>query len=454
MTAARPSSMLCRMKPFRHTGSRFAAAPLSSAYAVSLVAVCLTIMSCGAPGSSSRKLPTDAPAHVREAVDQCLETRRPDKTDCYEPLVLARLAQHGVSDAMSMLETIAMADEGVERDGHVYTHMIGIEAFRANPNLSEVFPQCSTLFQSGCYHGVIQAHFMAKGSVEATDVRQLCAAYGGEGGDRWTLFQCLHGLGHGLTMFYGHSLPRALEGCDHLQAWWDRQSCYGGAFMENVLNATAPHHPASELAAEEGGHAAGEHHDESVAATEPADSVRYMTPSGWRAMDPEDPLYPCSAMESRYLPQCYVMQTSVMLHLNGGDIRGAAGSCELAPEDMRAKCFQSLGRDISSYTLQDVDDSIRLCRHSPEEYRAWCYVGLVKNFIDLTSETEKAFTFCRKIEGQVNKLRCYVAIGEQLASLLPERLPRVELCRRAESAQYEQACLYGARVARQRPDGI
>jgi hypothetical protein len=162
-----------------------------------------------------------------------------------------------------------------------------------------------------------------------------------------------------------------------------------------------------------------------------------MTPSGWRAMDPEDPLYPCSAMESRYLPQCYVMQTSVMLHLNGGDIRGAAGSCELAPEDMRARCFQSLGRDISSYTL-----------------RAWCYVGLVKNFIDLTSETEKAFTFCRKIEGQVNKLRCYVAIGEQLASLLPERLPRVELCRRAESAQYEQACLYGARVARQRPDGI
>ena len=434
---------------------------------LALVFAGLVASACG-PGGPSRDLPADAPAHVRTAVSECLGIQRPEKTSCYEPLILARLSSHGVADALSMLETIAIADEGVQRDGHVYTHLIGIEGFAMNPDMPEVFPQCSTLFQSGCYHGVIQAHFMAKGSIEASDVATLCEAYKGEGAARWILFQCLHGLGHGLTMFYGHSLPRALESCDHLEASWDRRACHGGAFMENVLNATAPHHPASELAAgaADTGHshepetaemamapAPANHETDHEADRETADEP-YMTASGWKALDPEDPLYPCSAVDSGYWNQCYMMQTSVMLHLNGGDIKAAAQSCTLAPEEMRETCFRSLGRDISSYTLQDHRKSIRQCNHSPQEYRAFCYVGLVKNFIDLTAETDQALAFCRRVKGRTEKLRCYEAIGEQLAALRASRADRVPPCQQAESEEYERACLFGARVTRERPEGL
>jgi len=82
-------------------------------------------------------------------------------------------------------------------------------------------------------------------------------------------------MGHGLTMLYAHDLPRALTDCDMLSDGWDRESCYGGAFMESVINATAPHHPATMLAAHS-------HH--------------HMAATTFKALDPADPLYPCSIM--------------------------------------------------------------------------------------------------------------------------------------------------------------
>src|SRR5881409_1674242 len=103
-------------------------------------------------------------------------------------------------------------------------------------------------------------------------------------------------------MYYGHDLPRALGTCDSLAGASQKESCYSGAFMESIVNATAPHHPASELAA-------GMHHH--IAVT-------------FRALDPADPLYPCSIMASRYLYACYLVQTAAILQLNNGDIAAAA----------------------------------------------------------------------------------------------------------------------------------
>ena len=51
-------------------------------------------------------------------------------------------------------------------------------------------------------------------------------------------FQCLHGLGHGLTANAEHDIFRALRLCDALEGDWDRGSCYSGVFMENIIFAT------------------------------------------------------------------------------------------------------------------------------------------------------------------------------------------------------------------------
>lgn len=409
---------------------------------------------CAAPGGD-----TATAAGVRAALDECADLAGDAEQVCYETRLLAELEASGVRPALDMLSAIAASDVDVQRDAHVFTHAIGIEAYDPGRSVGDVFSECTELFQSGCYHGVVQAHFMARGSVDEAGVRELCEGFKGPEGDRFLLFQCLHGLGHGLTMIYGHHLPRALEGCDFLEESWDRESCYGGAFMENVVAATDPHHAATRLASEAdpagaGGEPAvggeppeehgGEHPDESAGEHEHGMTLD----EGLEPFEPlraDDPHYPCSILEDRYLTACYMMQTSAMLQQNGTDVAAAAENCSEAPERWRRTCFQSLGRDVSSITLQDVGDSIDECRKAPEAYRGWCYVGVVKNFIDLTATTDDGFEFCRAVEDEA-KPRCNEAIGEQVYVLFGTARERREACEDAEDEDLRRSCLRGARV--------
>ena len=63
-----------------------------------------------------------------------------------------------MATAMDMLLVLGAFDEEVQREGHVYAHAIGINAFQSDPDVAKTFARCTELFQSGCYHGVIQAY--------------------------------------------------------------------------------------------------------------------------------------------------------------------------------------------------------------------------------------------------------------------------------------------------------
>jgi hypothetical protein len=393
------------------------------------------------------------------AVRDCDQTPAA-KSACYESFLLRRLPIAGVEATLETLREIGALDRSVAREGHVFAHAIGVAAYRAKADVHEAFARCSELYQSGCYHGVIQAYFedmqtgrtgrgleSGQSSREAWsgDVNHLCDPYREEGKSRWLLFQCVHGIGHGLTALYDHDLPRALRDCDLLASDWDRESCYGGAFMENIVNATS--HRSAAASRRQGTMAAhagtpGEPQGPGV-----APKPRF------KPLDPRDPLYPCSILEAKYLVACYQMQTSVILFHNGGNFGAAARVCDRAPVALRAVCYQSLGRDVSAYTLQDHAQSIRLCSLGDPRYRSWCFAGLVKNFVDLTASADEGFAFCPSVPEVPDKLKCYEALGEQIAALESETEEREALCGRAEKG-YRKACRYGARITLVRPTGM
>ena len=410
-----------------------------------VMALGIASATCGGPS-----LPPGISAEAMAAFEACRELAWEEKQDCYEARLLDELAAAGTGAALDMLESLAVADRAVRAESHVLTHAIGINAYSPGDSFTDAFEECTEVFQSGCYHGVVQAYFIATGEPDAEKVAAICAPYEADPADRWLLFQCLHGLGHGLTMYYGHHLLMALDGCDLLTTDWNRNSCYGGAFMENVVNAVAPHHPAAALVsagtgsedgtgegAEAPDHGAGAH-DHGVMAMaadiEPFEPLRA-----------DDPHYPCSILDVKYLTSCYLMQTSAMLWHNDWDIADAASSCLDAPEGWRDDCFMSLGRDISGRTLQDEDDARRECRKSPEEYRVWCYVGVVRNFVDVTATTDAGFSFCRALEDSA-KPRCHQAMGEALYSLYADEAGRREACEASETEDLALACRRGALV--------
>ena len=378
------------------------------------------------------EVPADSAGEARAMVADCGNLGVQQKTDCYRAQLSRRLAEAGVRPAMSTLDYLVLLDKDVSRDAHTYAHHIGIEAYRLWPDVSGTFVMCTESFSSGCYHGVIQAYFQDRGTPDQEIVDALCEPYKSGDQSRWILFQCVHGMGHGLTMYYGHHLPMALEACDLLQDNWDRQSCYGGAFMENIMAATSPHHPASLL------------HDSVMSRGAAPGSRGAATASEWKALDPTDPLYPCSVMEQRYLVQCYLMQTSAMLYLSGGDLADASYWCDRAPEAFRRTCHQSLGRSVTART-RDPKRAERLCRSGSERYRGWCYVGVVKAFVDWTSSADSGLEFCRVVEDVGHKSMCYKALGEEIATLVADAETQASLCARAEE-EHIGDCRRGARL--------
>jgi hypothetical protein len=366
---------------------------------------------------------------------RCGKLRAEAKVDCYSK-PLDSLASNGeVRVAMGALLHLADLDIDAKRDGHVYAHGIGIAAGKRGGDIAKTFSMCDESNQSGCYHGVIQAYFDNVKTIGPTEVNSLCDPFRGPQADRWLRFQCVHGMGHGLTMIYGHNLPKALSGCDLLTDDWDRHSCYGGAFMENIVNATMPHHPAHGLGQHSAMNMEGMDHD-------------HETP--FKAIDAKDPLYPCSIMAERYLVACYEMQTSIMLYWNQGDMASAAKTCDRAPGRLKYVCYQSLGRDISSYSLQNHPTAIRMCSLGNPKYQPWCYVGLVKNFIDLNAKADDGLRLCRELTSEPSKMKCYEAVGEEIGTLRNDAESRRSLCMPSEPT-YLDACLYGARVITDMP---
>lgn len=345
---------------------------------------------------------------------------------CYSQLLSQRLNKRGLADAVATLDALAATDPDVAEHAHEYAHGIGIEAYGKSPDIIGTFAACGDGYSSGCRHGVIQAYFESRHQVTQPEVEGLCQPFKRPDQSRWVLFQCVHGMGHGLTMFHGHDLPRALTGCDLLSDGWDRESCYGGAFMESVINATTPHHPASQLAQQ------GQHH---------------ATTTTFKAIDAKDPLYPCSIMADRYLHACYQMQTSVMLHLNHGDIGHAARSCERAPAKIRPVCFQSLGRDATSYTARDPKKTVDLCHKAREPYRPACYFGAAKALVDWTATTDAAFAFCHIVANEAGGPTCYQALGEEIATLVATPSGRDAQCIKAKEEWAVEACRHGAGIS-------
>lgn len=364
------------------------------------------------------------------AEQRCASLGSEPRRTCYEDYFLALADSGRVRLALGALSRLGDARREVAVDGHSLTHVIGIRAWKPQDDVAEVFGSCTELFQSGCYHGVIQAYLIA-GEVDSLRTTELCDRIAPDGTDNWLRFQCVHGLGHGLEMAWNWDLPRALQGCDWLRGSWDRDSCYGGAFMENSV-ASIP----------------GGHHT-SVRALDATDEDAHQHgPTGqptWKMRDSSDALYPCTAVGESYQRACYVSQGSIILQQVSYDFGDAAKECDRVAEPLRAGCYVSLGTNASGVALRDGSKAISLCSEGDAQWQSWCYVGVVKNFIDVTADPEDGIEFCKKVTGDLNRQRCWRAVGEQLSVLYTRDLPRrTSACAKAEDGEAE--CKLGAGV--------
>jgi hypothetical protein len=396
------------------------------------------------------------------AYDRCRLLLRDAKKSCYEEVLLAATERGRIRLAMTALQVLDRKDPSIRRAGHDFTHVVGINAWGPGKDVSAVYEQCTELYQSGCYHGVVQSYLDAKGS-DSTVVASLCEEIAVAHTVAWLRFQCVHGLGHGLVQTNAMNLPRALGGCDWLGTGWDRESCYGGAFMEFIVGGRGQsHHPHSRRwprgaasdsgAAPAGGGEHAGHGGDSVSAAKGEHDGHEMAPAepGFKVRDKSDPLYPCSILADRYLQSCYGMQAGIIIETTGPDFGKIAAACDAAPVRLRPSCYQGIGTYVSGFVVRDPAKADRLCSLGSSRYRAWCYVGVVKNFIDVTAKADDGIAFCGRLDDRKIAIACYVGVGEELGVLVPGLDAREKECAKAGPANLD-ACRYGAALGGRRP---
>ena len=111
-------------------------------------------------------------AELAEA--RCQPLGEEERSLCYEDYFLALADSHRVRLSLGALELLGRSQKEVEGAGHGYTHVIGIRAWQPGDDLGEVFASCTSLYQSGCYHGVIQSYLTATGEVDSARAAGMC----------------------------------------------------------------------------------------------------------------------------------------------------------------------------------------------------------------------------------------------------------------------------------------
>ncbi len=251
-------------------------------------------------------------------------------------------------------------DNNVKAQCHQLTHIIGRTAFEKYGGLSGAFERGDSFCWSGFHHGAVEQAVGDMGIAQIkAEANDLCRELAEKNRYSFDHFNCVHGLGHGFMSIDAYELPNALKSCEILTDTWERDSCAGGVFMENVM----------------------------VASRENGVS---------KYLKKDDLLYPCNGIEETFMQQCYLMQSSYMLQQNGYNFRDTFALCQKADSAYINTCFQSIGRDASGSSVSDVTLTKEKCDTAPDrEALKYCMMGAVRDFVSYFHSDTQARELCK-----------------------------------------------------------
>jgi len=250
--------------------------------------------------------------------------------------------------------------------------------------------------------------------------------------EQFRLFDCLHGMGHGLMMYHRYDVSGALSECDRLLSDWDQRSCYSGVFMENNMSARMQFF-------REGRYGMHRH---------------AMPAEGVVLFNPKDLQYPCDVVRSRYRPECYELQADLILPATKQDYGKASAVCDQAgATDLVKACYLGLGRNASGSAAFQYAGILKRCDHASEFGRPYCYQGAVRHLAYAPSELPRGISFCRSLPEGEGRAQCWDGIGLQIAGFFADLPARGRACQAAHASDLA-ACDEGAGVTARGASGV
>ena len=281
--------------------------------------------------------------------------------------------------ALDDLDALYKSDAYVKRACHPLAHEIGHLAYAKYKSVTVAEGYARETCWSGYHHGLMESY------ISQFDDRQLRAKMNGickqDATHPYSLayYNCWHGLGHGLTIRFTQDVFHALRFCDAITHSWERQSCYSGVFMQNIVANGSGMHRAVDL-------------------------------------KPSDPIYPCDAVTKQQKPSCYLMQTSYVLQVKNWNLPVAFGICNRVEARYVGTCYRSMGRDISGAALLNPGTIVSQCGMGAAAHRAECIAGAAANAVYDRHGRTMADALCRLVE-PTSRPACVKATDDAVATL-------------------------------------
>jgi|SRR3989344_5057534 len=286
----------------------------------------------------------------------------PESIDCQQKKYVESVNDKGFSETFKVLRSDYESSNSVRANCHQITHAIGREAAVKFKTIEAAYERGDNFCWSGFYHGVMEAVAKDYGREGINNnLESICSKSASERKYSFYHFNCVHGLGHGLMAVNGDELFDVLKLCDKYRDDWEKRSCYGGAYMENIMNAI-----------QMGGES--------------------------KYLKNDEPMYPCTAVDDRYKQECYLMQTSQALRVLNYDHEKVFQLCADSGEYSKV-CYQSLGRDASGNSTSNIEQTVAVCMKGKDQpAKENCFIGAVKDFISYHHGDTEAKLLCNALQ--------------------------------------------------------
>jgi hypothetical protein len=333
----------------------------------------------GHPAAAAALAPdtnTTAQAGSASAFAAC---KKDETFGCYQRAFRTIVDAQNPGVALDDLDALYKSDAYVKRECHPLAHAIGHLAFAKYKSVTAAEQYARETCWSGYHHGLMESY------ISQFDDKQLRAKMNGickqDETHPYSLayYNCWHGLGHGLTIRFTQDIFHALRFCNVIRHSWERQSCYSGVFMQNIVANGSGMHRAIDL-------------------------------------KPSDPIYPCDAVTEQEKPSCYLMQTSYVLQVKNWNLPVAFRICNRVEARYVGTCYRSMGRDISGAALLDPGTIASQCGMGDAAHRAECIAGAAANAVYDRHGRAMADALCKLVE-PADRPACLKATDDAVATL-------------------------------------
>ena len=289
---------------------------------------------------------------------------------------------------------------------HQIAHHLGMWLYGHVGKLDEALKEAKMICGGAIYHGVIQNYLTIEhfANTDPSEIvfDKICLENENHpyAIERW---QCLHGLGHGLTSFYDHDVFEAVKICEQFDLGWEQISCSKGVFMQNVV---------------------------------------YNLDTGGGTFDKDDRFYPCNKVDSKWAPQCYHYHPTYLLLKNKFSVTKSYDDCDrITPEEFVKYCYHGMGRQLEQNINGKISKAVEFCTEGKQSiYHADCFRGMVMTLVNGNTNPRLGFQFCSLIPEEF-KVDCYDGLGRWVHMLYSTDEGRSTDCIRAENSDYFEICM-------------